>query len=57
MGVNRLQEKWKENGMSEDKINEAKTKLTEAVKKVLKNLDDYQFFLGNFFPIMTYQCM
>jgi hypothetical protein len=41
-----LQEKWKENGMSDDEINEAKAKLTEGVKKVLKNLDNYQFFLG-----------
>jgi len=41
-----LQEKWKENGLSEEAIAEAKVKLTDAVKKVLKNLDDYQFFLG-----------
>jgi len=41
-----LQEKWKENGMAEDKISDAKAKLTDAVKKVLKNLDEYQFFLG-----------
>jgi hypothetical protein len=41
-----LQEKWKENEYSEEKIAEAKTKLTEGVKKVLKNLDNYQFFLG-----------
>jgi len=41
-----LQEKWKELEWSEDQINQAKTKLTEAVKKVLPKLGDYQFFLG-----------
>jgi len=41
-----LQEKWKELEYSDEKINESKTKLTEAVKKVLPNLGDYQFFLG-----------
>jgi len=41
-----LQEKWKELEWADDQIAEAKGKLTEGVKKVLKNLDDYQFFLG-----------
>jgi len=41
-----LQEKWKELEYSEEEINTAKTKLTEAVKKVLPKLGDYQFFLG-----------
>ncbi|CAG2115355.1 unnamed protein product [Medioppia subpectinata] len=41
-----LQDKWKELEFSEDEINTAKTKLTEAVKKVLPKLGDYQFFLG-----------
>ncbi len=42
----RLQEKWKALEYSDDEINNAKTKLTEAVKKVLPKLGDYQFFLG-----------
>lgn len=41
-----LQEKWKELEWNEEQTNIAKTKLTEAVKKVLPKLDDYQFFLG-----------
>lgn len=41
-----LQEKWKEQGKSDAEISEAKTKLTEAVKKVLTKFDDLQFFLG-----------
>ena len=41
-----LQEKWKELEYSEDKINEAKAKLTEAVKKIRPKLEDVQFFLG-----------
>jgi len=41
-----LQEKWKELEWSEEQTGIAKTKLTEAVKKVLPKLDDYQFFLG-----------
>lgn len=41
-----LQEKWKELEWSDEKINDAKAKLTEAAKRVLKKLDDVQFFLG-----------
>uniref|UniRef100_A0A1E1XUG3 Translationally-controlled tumor protein homolog n=1 Tax=Amblyomma sculptum TaxID=1581419 RepID=A0A1E1XUG3_AMBSC len=41
-----LQEKWKEEGKSAEEIEDAKAKLTAAVKKVLPKLDDYQFFLG-----------
>jgi len=41
-----LQEKWKELEWNEEQTGIAKTKLTEAVKKVLPKLDDYQFFLG-----------
>nr|G3LU44.1 RecName: Full=Translationally-controlled tumor protein homolog; Short=LiTCTP; AltName: Full=Histamine-releasing factor; Short=HRF [Loxosceles intermedia]AEN55462.1 translationally controlled tumor protein [Loxosceles intermedia] len=41
-----LQDKWKEMEKSESEINEAKTKLTEAVKKVLPKLSDLQFFMG-----------
>jgi len=41
-----LQEKWKELEYSEEQINNAKSKLTEAVKKVLPKLSDLQFFLG-----------
>jgi len=41
-----LQDKWKELEYTEDQINNAKTKLTEAVKKVLPKLGDFQFFLG-----------
>jgi hypothetical protein len=41
-----LQEKWKDLEWNETQISEAKEKLTTAVKSVLKNLDDYQFFLG-----------
>nr|DAA34555.1 TPA_exp: microtubule-binding protein [Amblyomma variegatum] len=41
-----LQEKWKEEGKSTEEIEDAKAKLTAAVKKVLPKLDDYQFFLG-----------
>jgi len=41
-----LQEKWKELEWNEEQTGIAKTKLTEAVKKVLPKLDDFQFFLG-----------
>lgn len=41
-----LQDKWKELGKSESEINEAKSKFTEAVKKVLPKLGDFQFFMG-----------
>jgi hypothetical protein len=41
-----LQEKWKESGMSDDKIADAKGKFTTAVKTVLPKLGDLQFFLG-----------
>ncbi|KAH8040729.1 hypothetical protein HPB51_012044 [Rhipicephalus microplus] len=41
-----LQEKWKEEGKSAEEIDDAKGKLTTAVKKVLPKLDDYQFFIG-----------
>lgn len=41
-----LQEKWKEQGKSDAEVNEAKMKLTEAVKKVLPRFDDMQCFLG-----------
>lgn len=42
-----LQEKWKEMEWKEEEINEAKAKLTEAVKKILPKVNDAQFFLGN----------
>lgn len=41
-----LMDKWKEDGKSEAEVNEAKSKLTEAVKKVLPRIGDMQFFLG-----------
>jgi len=41
-----LQEKWKELGWAEDKVSDAKAKLTEAVKKVLPKIGDAQFFIG-----------
>lgn len=41
-----LMDKWKEEGKSEEEINEAKSKLTEAVKKVLPKIGDVQFYLG-----------
>lgn len=41
-----LQEKWKELEWSEEKINNAKAKLTEAVKKILPIVGDAQFFMG-----------
>ncbi|KAF8791654.1 translationally-controlled tumor protein homolog [Argiope bruennichi] len=41
-----LQDKWKELGMSDSEISEAKSKFTEAVKKVLPKIGDYQFFMG-----------
>ncbi|XP_076331059.1 translationally controlled tumor protein [Tachypleus tridentatus] len=41
-----LQSKWKELGWTEDQIAEAKTKLTEAVKKVIPKLNDCEFFYG-----------
>jgi len=41
-----LQEKWKELEWSEEKVSEAKAKLTEGVKKILPKVDDMQFFLG-----------
>ncbi|RWS12431.1 microtubule-binding protein-like protein [Dinothrombium tinctorium] len=41
-----LQEKWKENGKSAEEIEHAKTKVTEAIKKILPKLGDYKFYLG-----------
>lgn len=41
-----LQEKWKEVDMTDSQIAEAKTKFTEAVKKVLPKIGDLQFFMG-----------
>lgn len=41
-----LQEKWKEVGMDDSAVAEAKTKFTEAVKKVLPKIGDLQFFMG-----------
>ena len=41
-----LSDKWKEMDKSEAEINEAKQKLTEAVKKVLPKLSEFQFFMG-----------
>ncbi|XP_077554975.1 translationally controlled tumor protein [Haemaphysalis longicornis] len=41
-----LQEKWKEEGMSAEQIEDAKAKLTTAVKKVLPKIEDCQFYLG-----------
>ncbi|CAL1261223.1 unnamed protein product [Larinioides sclopetarius] len=41
-----LQDKWKELGMSDSEISDAKSKFTEAVKKVLPKIGDYQFFMG-----------
>lgn len=41
-----LQDKWKEVGMNDSQIAEAKSKFTEAVKKVLPKIGDMQFFMG-----------
>ncbi|XP_015906873.1 translationally-controlled tumor protein homolog [Parasteatoda tepidariorum] len=41
-----LQDKWKENEMSDDQIADAKAKFTTAVKKILPKIGDYQFFMG-----------
>ncbi|GFS77526.1 translationally-controlled tumor protein homolog [Trichonephila clavipes] len=41
-----LMDKWKELGQSDTEISEAKSKFTEAVKKVLPKIGDYQFFMG-----------
>ncbi|GIY64066.1 translationally-controlled tumor protein homolog [Caerostris darwini] len=41
-----LQDKWKEVGMSDSQISEAKSKFTEAVKRILPKIGDYQFFMG-----------
>lgn len=41
-----LQEKWKELEWSDDKIADAKAKLTEGVKKLLPKVGDAQFFMG-----------
>ncbi|XP_035230818.1 translationally-controlled tumor protein homolog [Stegodyphus dumicola] len=41
-----LQDKWKEMGKSESEIADAKSKFTEAVKKVLPKVGDLQFFMG-----------
>ncbi|XP_054722213.1 translationally-controlled tumor protein homolog [Uloborus diversus] len=41
-----LQDKWKEMGKNDNEINEAKSKFTDAVKKVLPKIGDYQFFMG-----------
>lgn len=41
-----LQEKWKELNWADDKVNEAKAKLTEGVKKILPIVGDAQFFMG-----------
>ncbi|GFR08819.1 translationally-controlled tumor protein homolog, partial [Trichonephila clavata] len=41
-----LMDKWKELEKSDSEISEAKSKFTEAVKKVLPKIGDYQFFMG-----------
>ena len=41
-----LQEKWKELEWDDDKINNAKAKLTEGVKKILPIVGDASFFMG-----------
>ncbi|XP_054161372.1 translationally-controlled tumor protein homolog [Oppia nitens] len=41
-----LQEKWKSLEWTDGQIIEAKSKLTEAVKKILPKIGDLQFFLG-----------
>jgi len=41
-----LMDKWKDLGMSDSQIAEAKAKFTEAVKKVLPKIGDLQFFMG-----------
>lgn len=43
-----LQDKWKELEWSEEKIAEAKAKLTQAVKKILPVVGDASFFMGLF---------
>lgn len=43
-----LQEKWKELEWSDEKIANAKAKLTEGVKKMLPKVGDAQFFMGKF---------
>jgi len=41
-----LQDKWKEEGMVDEKIAEAKGKIMEGVKKILPKLDDASFYMG-----------
>ncbi|GFQ78786.1 translationally-controlled tumor protein homolog [Trichonephila clavata] len=41
-----LMDKWKELDKSDSEISEAKSKFTEAVKKVLPKVGDCQFFMG-----------
>lgn len=41
-----LQEKWKTLGLTDEQLEEYKTKFTAAVKKVLPKLDDVEFYLG-----------
>jgi len=41
-----LQDKWKENEMTDEQMAEAKSKFTEAVKKILPKIGDLQFFMG-----------
>ncbi|GIY73580.1 translationally-controlled tumor protein homolog [Caerostris darwini] len=41
-----LQDKWKEMGKSDSEISDYKSKFTQAVKKVLPKVGDFQFFMG-----------
>lgn len=41
-----LQEKWKELEFSEEKLNEYKTKFTNAAKLILPKLGDVEFYMG-----------
>ena len=47
-----LQEKWRSLEWSEDKISDAKARLTEGVKKVLPIVGDAQFFMGTHFVFL-----
>jgi len=41
-----LQDKWKEEGMADQKIAEAKAKIMEGVKKILPKLDEASYYMG-----------
>lgn len=51
-----LMEKWKELEWSEEKINDAKAKLTNAAKKVLPIVGDAKFFMGKSTVFSLFVC-